>query len=211
MAKTYWPLKPDVVFEGGNVAKDSLSASWMRSLSLLTTDHESTSRIFTTARATSAATALASRFAAQIMAVYPNLRPETLRALIVHSAEWTTGMKRTFMPAHGNWSKNDYLRLVRRCGFGVPDLDRALWSVANSLTMVIEESLHPFKQGMSSEAVFRDMHLHQFALAYLTYLRVSEKQRSKCVSRSPISLSLIHRKGEFTQNTDMLLTASALM
>ena len=156
----HWPLKPDVVFEGGNVAKDSLSASWMRSLSLLTTDHESTSRIFTTARATSAATALASRFAAQIMAVYPNLRPETLRALIVHSAEWTTGMKRTFMPAHGNWSKNDYLRLVRRCGFGVPDLDRALWTVANSLTMVIEESLQPFKQGMSSEAVFRDMHFH---------------------------------------------------
>ncbi len=156
----HWPLKPDVVFEGGNVAKDSLSASWMRSLSLLTTDHESTSRIFTTARATSAATALASRFAAQIMAVYPNLRPETLRTLIVHSAEWTTGMKRTFMPAHGNWSKNDYLRLVRRCGFGVPDLDRALWTVANSLTMVIEESLQPFKQGMSSEAVFRDMHFH---------------------------------------------------
>ena len=156
----HWPLKPDVVFEGGNVAKDSLSASWMRSLSLLTTDHESTSRIFTTARATSAATALASRFAAQIMAVYPNLRPETLRALIVHSAEWTTGMKRTFMPAHGNWSKNDYLRLVRRCGFGVPDLDRALWSVADSLTMVVQESLHPFKREGSKNPVTRDMHLH---------------------------------------------------
>ena len=158
--KPYWPLKPDVVFEGGNAAQDSLGAVSMPSLSLLTTDHQPTSRIFTTARATSAATALASRFAAQIMAVYPNLRPETLRALIVHSAEWTTGMKRTFMPAHGNWSKNDYLRLVRRCGFGVPDLDRALWTVANSLTMVIEESLQPFKQGMSSEAVFRDMHFH---------------------------------------------------
>ena len=34
--------------------------------------------------------------------------------------------------------KGDYLKLLRRCGFGVPDLDRALWSVANSLTMVVE-------------------------------------------------------------------------
>ena len=48
-------------------------------------------------------------------------------------------------------------------------------------------------------------------LGRLTYLRVSEKQRLKCVSRYRISLNLIHRNVGFTQNTDMLLTASALM
>ncbi|MDE0040913.1 MAG: S8 family peptidase, partial [Candidatus Poribacteria bacterium] len=142
----HWPLKPDVVFEGGNVAEDTLGAVGMSSLNLLTTYHELADRVFTTANATSAATALASRFAAQIMAVYPDLWPETIRALIVHSAEWTDAMMGTFMPAHGNGSKKDYLKLVRRCGFGVPDLDRALWSVADSLTMVVEESLHPFKR-----------------------------------------------------------------
>ena len=156
----YWPLKPDIVLEGGNAAQDSQSAVWMSSLSLLTTHHQPTDRLFTTARATSAATALAARLAAQVIDVYPDLWPETIRALIVHSAEWTDAMKGTFMPTHGNWLKSDYLKLVRRCGFGVPNLDRALWSVANSLTMVVQESLHPFKRELGKNPVTRDMHLH---------------------------------------------------
>ena len=90
----YWPLKPDVVFEGGNAAKDAFSAVAMHSLSLLTTHHLPANRLFTTTNATSAATALASRFAARVMASYPGLWPETVRALIVHSAEWTDTMKR---------------------------------------------------------------------------------------------------------------------
>ena len=90
----HWPLKPDVVFEGGNAAKDAIGAAWMPSLSLLTTHHVPANRLFTTTNATSAATALASRFAARVMALYPGLWPETIRALIVHSAEWTDAMKR---------------------------------------------------------------------------------------------------------------------
>lgn len=156
----HWPLKPDVVFEGGNAARDSLGAVEMSSLRLLTTHHQPTEQLFTTANATSASTALASRFAAQIIAIYPDLWPETIRALIVHSAEWTDAMKRTFMPKHGNWLKSDYLKLVRRCGYGVPNLDSALWSVATSLTMVIEESLRPYKREGSNNPVNREMHLH---------------------------------------------------
>ena len=156
-----WPLKPDVVSEGGNAAKDALSAVCMPSLSLLTTHHRSADRLLTTANATSAATALASRLAAQVMVVYPNLWPETVRALIVHSAEWTNAMKRMFLPSAGNSSKTDYSRLLRRCGFGVPNLDRALWSLANSLTMIVQESLHPFKKDPGKEPAPRDMHLHK--------------------------------------------------
>ena len=89
-SERHWPLKPDVVLEGGNAAKDPLSAVPMPSLSLLTTHHLPIVRLFTTANATSAATALAGRLAAQLMAVYPELWPETIRALIVHSAEWTS-------------------------------------------------------------------------------------------------------------------------
>ena len=152
-----WPLKPDVVLEGGNAAKDSRGAVPMPSLSLLTTHHRPVARLFTTANATSAATALASRLAAQVMAAYPELWPETIRALIAHSAEWTDAMKRAYLPSA---SKEDYRRLLRRCGFGVPDLDRALWSAANSLTMIVQESLHPFKREAGRAPSPRDMHLH---------------------------------------------------
>lgn len=156
-----WPLKPDVVFEGGNTAKDALGAVSMASLSLLTTHHKPTQRLFTTTNATSAATALAGRMAAQLMAAYPELWPESIRALMVHSANWTDAMRSRFLPEEGKASKKDFEHLVRHCGFGVPDLDRALWSVSNSLTMVVEERLYPFQREGSKPPKLRDMHLHR--------------------------------------------------
>ena len=156
----HWPLKPDIVMEGGNAARDSLSAVPIPSLSLLTTSHRPGERSFTTVHATSASSALAARLAARVMEAYPGLWPETVRGLIVHSAEWTDAMKGAYLPAIQNPPKRDYQRLLRRCGFGVPDLDRALWSVANSLTMVVEETLVPFERGKSGNVVTRDMQIH---------------------------------------------------
>ena len=156
----HWPLKPDVVLEGGNAAIDSLSAVTVPSLRLLTTSHDLASRLFTTTNATSAATALASRMAAQVMATYPELWPETIRALIVHSADWTEAMKRAYLPP-SNPSKRDYCQLVQRCGFGVPDLQRALWTVANSLTLVVQGTLQPFEKERGMRVTTRDMHLHR--------------------------------------------------
>ena len=140
----HWPLKPDVVCEGGSAAKDALGSVWMPSLSLLTTHHRPADRVLATTNATSAATALASRCAAQVMAVYPDLWPETIRALIVHSAEWTDAMKRMFLPLEGNSPKADYLRLLQRCGFGVPSLDRALWSIELTRRQITCSLLHLF-------------------------------------------------------------------
>ena len=155
-----WPIKPDIVLEGGNAAKDSLSAVWMPSLSLLTSHYRPADGLFTTTNATSAAMALASRLAAQIMGTYPELWPETVRALMVHSAEWTAAMKRMFLPAGKSPRKSDYGNLLRQCGFGVPDIARALWSIKNSLTMVVQKSLYPFTRVTGKQPTLRDMHLH---------------------------------------------------
>lgn len=159
--QAHWPLKPDVVFEGGNAAKDALGAVWTSSLSLLTSHHLPNQRLFTTMNATSAATALAAHMGGQIMAEYPDLWPESVRALIVHSAEWTPEMRRMFLPGGEQSKKIDYRNLVRHCGFGEPDLDRALWSVSNSLTMVVEEQLHPFRREGGRDPTLRDMNLHR--------------------------------------------------
>lgn len=131
-----WPLKPDVVFEGGNVGINDGFAGTLPSLNLLTTHNEPTRKLFTTTNATSAASALCARMAAQLMSAYPQMRPETIRALIVHSAEWTAAMREMFLQSH---TKNDYINLVRHCGWGVPDLEQALWSAANSLTLIVED------------------------------------------------------------------------
>lgn len=156
-----WPLKPDVVFEGGNVAKDNIGAAWMTSLSLLTTHSNPTERLLTTSNATSAASALCARMAAQLMARYPNLWPESIRGLIVHSAQWTDAMKRMVLPARGEPTKAQITALVRHCGFGEPSLEKAMWSADNSLTMICEEFLHPFKRDRGKEPQLRDMNLHR--------------------------------------------------
>ncbi len=155
--KPAWPLKPDVVFEGGNLATDNHAAYCEPSLSLLTTSHLPEQRLFTTTRATSAASALAARMAAQVRANYPDFWPETVRALIVHSAEWPEQMRRDFLAGEG---KRAYENLVKHCGFGVPDLGRALWSAGDSLTLIAEDTLQPFMKHGSKPATARDMHLH---------------------------------------------------
>lgn len=157
----HWPLKPDVVFEGGNAAKDAIGAVWTHSLSLLTTSSEINERLFTTTNATSAATALAARMAAQLMAEYPELRMETIRGLIVHSADWTPAMQQQFLSNPSSPNKAEVTRLVRHCGFGQPDLARALWSLENSLTLICEDSLRPFKKEDSKAPTLRDMNLHR--------------------------------------------------
>lgn len=155
-----WPLKPEVMFAGGNAAKDDFGAVGMASLNLLTTHNQHIDHLFTTTNATSAASALCARMAAQIMAAYPNLRPETVRALIVHSAEWAETMRAMYLPAGRAPSKNDYVRLIRHCGWGVPDLGRALWSAGNSLTLVVEDVVHPYAKVKGKGVITRDMNLH---------------------------------------------------
>ncbi|MFY0663210.1 MAG: S8 family peptidase [Natronospirillum sp.] len=163
--QAHWPLKPDVVFEGGNAAITHLFekpyAETKASLSLLTANSEPSQRLFTTTNATSAASALAARMAAQLMAQYPEFLPETIRALMVHSAQWTPAMRQLFLPTSGRPTKKQVMNLVRHCGFGMPDLDTALWSVENSLTMVCESQLHPFKREKGEPPKLRDMNLHQ--------------------------------------------------
>src|SRR2546427_163593 len=79
--------------------------------------------------------------AAKIQAAYPKAWPETVRALIVHSAEWTDAMKRAFL---ANESKSAYYRLTKVCGYGVPNLERAISCAANSLSLIAEAEIQPF-------------------------------------------------------------------
>ncbi|WP_230598580.1 S8 family peptidase [Xanthomonas albilineans] len=153
-----WPLKPDVVLEGGNAVKNDLGASSMDSLSLLTTHNKPQARLFTTSNATSAASALCAGMAARIMAAYPHLRAETVRALLVHSAQWSDTMRAIFLPAAPN--KDHFVNLIRHCGWGKPDLNRALWSASDSLTLVVEDLVYPYTKVQGKGVVTRDMNLH---------------------------------------------------
>lgn len=157
--KGFWPLKPDVVLEGGNVGDNGLGPVGMSSLHLLSTNNKPHERLFTTFNATSAASALCARMAVEIASAYPALRPETIRGLIVHSAEWSNAMRGMYLPQSAP-KKADYVWMIRHCGWGQPNLDKALWSAASSLTLVVEDELHPFKKEKGKSPETRDMNLH---------------------------------------------------
>ena len=157
-----WPLKPDVVFEGGNLGKNIHDGfiGTLPSLNLLTTHYKPTEKLFTTTNATSAASALCARMAAKLMMAYPHISPETIRALIVHSAAWTENMRHKYLPANKPPTKNDYVNLIRHCGWGVPDIEVAKWSASNSLTLIVEDAIHPYKKEKGESVKTRDMNLH---------------------------------------------------
>ncbi|WP_316187960.1 MULTISPECIES: S8 family peptidase [unclassified Bradyrhizobium] len=145
---TRWPFKPDIVMEAGNLASnpDVADPADLDDLQLLTTAHNFAGRPpLITFGDTSAAAALASRFAAMLWAKYPHMRPETVRALMAHFAEWTPAMLARFSHENG---RVDYKTLLRCCGYGVPNLPRLLSSLDNCLTLVAETELEPFfKEG----------------------------------------------------------------
>ncbi len=158
------PVKPELVLEGGNAAADDYSVVELPSLSLLTANSDYRERALTTTRATSAATSLLSKMSAELMAEYPEIWPETVRALLVHSAEWTDSLREQF--AQGTTERKQNANLLRCCGYGVPSLPRALKSAANSLTMIIEDQLQPFYKQKGKGIKTRDMHLHELSWPY---------------------------------------------
>ena len=154
-----WPIKPEIVLEGGNLAKgpDGFLTT-CDDLSLLSTHHDYQKNYFWPHHGTSAAAALAAWMAAQIQAAYPAIWPETVRALLIHSAEWTEEMKRQFLK--GN-TKTHYASLLRICGYGVPNLERAIYSFKNALTLVIQDELQPFERSDSGACRSKEMRIYE--------------------------------------------------
>ena len=153
-----WPLKPDVVCEGGNCATDGSTVDQCHSLSLLTTSHQPVAKLFTTAGETSAACALAGRIAGAVRTRYPHYWPETVRGLLVHSAEWTETMLRRY----GQGAlRQDVENRLRYCGYGEPSIERALWSASHELTLIAESEIQPFLQESRSEVKLNEMHVHE--------------------------------------------------
>ena len=155
-----WPVKPDIVLEGGNVAEDKKNfITESEDLSLLSLHHKPQERHFEMINATSAATAQASWMASQIQIQYPEIWPETIRALIVHSAKWKEGMKRQFWNDSDS-RKNNYKKMLRIFGYGTPDLNKAVSSYRNSLTLVSEQTIQPFTKKNKSYST-KDMHFYK--------------------------------------------------
>lgn len=148
-----WPIKPEIVFDGGTAIFSGDQAFQDDTTSILTTYHKTTNRLFDTIHATSAATAFAANMAAKIRSVYPSYWPETIRGLMIHSADWTSEMKEQFLDSN---KKSDYTKLLRSCGYGVPSYDKAINTKKSRVAMIIEDEIQPFDGDKTKE-----MHIHK--------------------------------------------------
>jgi hypothetical protein len=109
-----WPCKPEIVMEGGNLANDgSRFHDGIDDFCVLSTYRDPAKRHFHGFNMTSAATAQAAWFASQIQSVYPEIWPETIRALMIHSAQWTDTLIKQFIADPAKASKSDYTKLQR--------------------------------------------------------------------------------------------------
>lgn len=129
-----WPIKPDVVFEGGNLAiSGTLPNPTVPTLSALTTSHRHMlGSPVGLMSMTSEASARIAHLAAHIWSLEPKLRSETVRGLIVHSASWTKAIFEDFP------GLNDRLQA---CGYGVPNERLASECAQGVATIVLEDSM----------------------------------------------------------------------
>lgn len=154
-----WPHKPDIVMEGGNMARSPDGAvDNIDSLRILTTYHHPLSKSFVVTGDTSAAAAQAARLAAMVHAEYPEYWPETVRGLLVHSSEWTAAMRERFPDGNSKSGVRDRLKWY---GFGVPSTQRALRCARNHLTLIAQDWIQPYEKKASTEYGSKEMNLHK--------------------------------------------------
>jgi hypothetical protein len=153
------PYKPDMVFEGGNWARPDENAmpSAVDSLQVPTTRRGDVSnRLIGHFGGTSASSAMVARMGAILLAEYPDLWAETIRALLIHSCRWTERMEAAFPESSGR----DKRRRILRCyGNGVPSLERARFSAKNATTLIIEREIQPFRID-GTRGTTNELHLH---------------------------------------------------
>ncbi len=154
--ETQWPNKPDIVMEGGNLAHRENDVDFIDSLQLLTTHKDGRINIFQTFGDTSASVALASKMAAELKTEYPDYWPETIRGLMVHSADWTDAM----LEGRNLKLEADRRALLRSVGYGVPILEKAKRSANYSLTLIAQRTIQPYRLERSQPR-YNKYHLYE--------------------------------------------------
>lgn len=136
-------VKPDLVEEGGDLAIDWKLDRWTRNpgLRIPTTgpEYATGGKLFTYSDGTSIAAPKVAHHVARLMAAMPDASANLVRALLVNSASYPEGVQ--------NYTKVQKLRL---CGFGVPDLDRAMYCTDSRVTLYFTgeievDSVHLFE------------------------------------------------------------------
>lgn len=175
------PLKPDFVLEGGNRLLSSYEPSDITNhddVSILTTSGD-VNLPFDIHLDSSAACALASNYAALITNKYPDLWPETVRGLLIHSCKYNDPINNAYhrLRRVSNLNRTQALDTVlRTVGYGVPNIDNALNSFNNHPNIIIQDTLKPFKRGRHSNIQLNEWHFIELPWPIEELKKIADKE-----------------------------------
>lgn len=158
-----WPIKPDVVAEGGNatLSPPPTPIDGPSSLRLLTTSHRQHGAPFAETGDTSAAAAEVARLAAHLRAQYPDYWPETIRALVVQGARYSPRMLAQLPTGTVRTSaKADVRDLLRTFGYGKVSLENSKYSGEQAPTLVVQDTLVPYRDD-AGEVKLNELKMHE--------------------------------------------------
>jgi hypothetical protein len=89
--------------------------------------------------------------------------PETVRALMIHGAEWTEKMHSKRDPT----KKKEAEKLLRHFGYGVPTFERAVASANNHLALVAQSEIQPYDESGFADCHYYDLPWPQQAFEVL--------------------------------------------
>ncbi len=118
--------KPDLVFDGGD------HFDFDSGIEVLMSEGEWYSR----GVGTSLATPLVTSMAADILTIYPDLKTQTVKALLINSANY-------YKPSKIPDFKDKEILLKKLIGFGKPDQKNLTESFNNAITFIIEDKIKP--------------------------------------------------------------------
>lgn len=157
----YWNkgiIKPEILMEGGNAVDREGRIEPVDDISLISTGATPLIHEFDPISATSAATPLAARLAAKIKHRNPQLSALSIRALMIHSAEWTTQMINDCTTD----GKLNIHQLLHTCGYGVPNENKAIMSDDCNAVFISEQTITPLVANADGKGYkFDAMHLYE--------------------------------------------------
>jgi hypothetical protein len=153
----YGPLKPDVVETGGNLIRSGSELTATPEAAVLVANRD-----FATGQAeqplgfhlgAGLAAAKVTHLAGRIQAQYPQAGANLIRALIANSADWPPAFVQSFVTRPDDpLPKAARQMLLRLCGYGVPQPDKALSSNEHCLVFVAEDEFSWTKDDRNSSS-----------------------------------------------------------
>lgn len=124
--------KPDLVFDGGDLDKQDAGIEVLSAPGATPNDY------FKRTCGTSLSSPIIASIAAEILASYPGLSTQSIKALLINSSGYYEPEK---LPAF----KHDANLLRKLTGFGIPNKQSALSRDDNEITMIIEDAIKPLE------------------------------------------------------------------